>query len=157
MEAHSNDKNKLKEFLTDGRDVWLPYIQTAAAKLQDDDLFLWPMHVLPELQSWTSKQGKIVLIGDAAHAMPPTVGQRANMAFEDGLTLGLVLAPVSDKIKLGSALQFWEQLRENRIRQVLELIMQPAKMRGPVDSKNTISEYEALKGAATHDARIQAM
>lgn len=110
-----------------------------------------------ELESWTSQQGKIVLIGDAAHAMPPTAGQGANMAFEDGYTLGMGLASVSDKISLGSALQFWESSRKDRIRKVLDLTMQWAKTREPVSSKNTMSEYQAFKSADTHDARIEQM
>lgn len=52
------------------------------------------------------------------------------MAFEDGYTLGMVLSSVSDKFPLKQALHIWEHLREERIRQMLELTVQGAKMRG---------------------------
>lgn len=42
----SNDKSKLRDYLMNGQDVWLPYIQSAIANLQDEDLFLWPMYVI---------------------------------------------------------------------------------------------------------------
>ena len=38
----------------------------------------------------------MVLIGDAAHAFPPTGGQGAGMAVEDADGLGLVLGTVRD-------------------------------------------------------------
>lgn len=43
-----------------------------------------------EQQRWYS--GRVVLIGDAAHASSPMMGQGGNMALEDALVLGEVLA-----------------------------------------------------------------
>lgn len=152
-----NNKDKLRDFLMEGRNVWLPQIQLAITNLEDDNLFLWPMYVLPELESWTSPKSRIVLVGDAAHAMPPTAGQGANMAFEDGYTLGLTLALVGEKVSLDAALVFWQNIRKDRIKEVLDLTMQWAKMREPMNGENTLSEYEAFKSASTHDARVEQM
>lgn len=82
----------------------MPHIQEAMASIDDEVLFLWAMYVLPGLDSWTSPKGQIELVGDAAHTLPPTAGQGANMAFKDGQTLGLILASVGKKITLGAAL-----------------------------------------------------
>ena len=38
----------------------------------------WRIIELPHLDSWTSKSGKVLLVGDAAHAMGPHVGQVSN-------------------------------------------------------------------------------
>lgn len=43
----------------------------------------------PSLPSW--HRGRMVLVGDAAHAASPSSGQGASMAIEDAVTLGLVL------------------------------------------------------------------
>ncbi|MEV5339888.1 FAD-dependent monooxygenase [Streptomyces sp. NPDC052676] len=40
-------------------------------------------------------RGRVALLGDAAHAMPPTLGQGGNQAIEDAIVLALSLAPGS--------------------------------------------------------------
>jgi FAD-dependent urate hydroxylase len=59
------------------------------AALQDDE----QLHVGPiewvELEAWY--QGRVVLIGDAAHAGPPHMGEGGCMAMEDALVLAEVL------------------------------------------------------------------
>ena len=41
---------------------------------------------------WVSKGGRAVLLGDAAHAMAPFLGQGANQAIQDGYCLASCLA-----------------------------------------------------------------
>lgn len=47
----------------------------------------WVHHDLCELDRHCWGEGPVVLIGDAAHAMTPNLGQGAAMAIEDGFTL----------------------------------------------------------------------
>jgi salicylate hydroxylase len=61
---------------------------------------------MPVLTSWT--KGRIVILGDAAHAVTPALGQGANLAFEDGLELALQL---SSAPTLSCALEAYEQCR----------------------------------------------
>lgn len=42
--------------------------------VKEEDCFLWKIAYLPKLEDWVSKSGKVVLIGDAAHAMVPHLG-----------------------------------------------------------------------------------
>lgn len=43
--------------------------------LAGDECFIWKLSDIPELETWRSKSGKIVLTGDAAHAMIPFAAQ----------------------------------------------------------------------------------
>ena len=53
---------------------------------QTNDLGLWQLRDIDPLATWT--KGKVILIGDAAHAMLPTQGQGASQALEDAEALG---------------------------------------------------------------------
>jgi 2-polyprenyl-6-methoxyphenol hydroxylase-like FAD-dependent oxidoreductase len=60
-----------------------------------------------------------VVIGDAAHAMLPTMGQGANTSLEDGLCVGrLVAGPVLAGVPLGSALTTFDRARRPRCRRI---------------------------------------
>lgn len=80
-----------------------------------EGLLLWPYYRMPKLERWSSILGHIIIIGDAAHAIPPSSGQGVNQAFEDAHTLALLLGSLSRKTELKEALDFWYHLRQTRI------------------------------------------
>jgi len=52
----------------------------------------WRMWVLcdrPPIKEWS--RGRMTLLGDAAHAMLPHLGQGANQSIEDGIALATIL------------------------------------------------------------------
>ena len=56
--------------------------------------------------------GRVVVVGDAAHAMLPTMGQGAATALEDGVCVGrLIAAPVSAGGDLAAALATFDGVR----------------------------------------------
>ncbi|WP_420732828.1 FAD-dependent monooxygenase [Brevibacterium luteolum] len=68
-------------------------------------------------------RGRIVLLGDAAHAMTPNLGQGGNQALEDAATLTRLLAPLTaadahDTGRLIVALDRYDALRRPRTQQV---------------------------------------
>ena len=62
-------------------------------------------------------RGRVVLVGDAAHATAPTLGSAGGMAVEDAVVLAEELAGATD---LDSALTSYAKRREDRTRLVVE-------------------------------------
>lgn len=68
------------------------------------------------VEEWS--KGRVVLIGDAAHAMCPVLGQGANMGLEDAAELSYALAPMLRDTKIGreqlcqSLRAFWTARKE---------------------------------------------
>jgi salicylate hydroxylase len=54
-----------------------------------ESCYWWGLYDRRPLASWTN--GRLVLLGDAAHAMLPHLGQGANQAIEDGIALAVFL------------------------------------------------------------------
>lgn len=82
--------------------------------LAPDDLVVTALRDLPSLDSWT--RDRVVLTGDAAHAMLPFAGQGAAQAIEDGLALADALAAHSDHDRALAAYERRRKPRGDRIR-----------------------------------------
>lgn len=81
----------------------------------------YPIFDMPQLPVWSS--GRVVLLGDAAHAIGPHAGQGASMAIEDAVVLSSCLA---DTLDYGAAFARYETLRRPRIARVVKLTRQNA-------------------------------
>ena len=68
------------------------------------------LHPLPRRYTHLAEAGGAVLVGDAAHAMTPDLGQGAGLALEDGVTLGVCLTRDS----IADGLREYERLRRTR-------------------------------------------
>lgn len=75
----------------------------------------WPIHETAGRGPWT-KDGRVALIGDAAHAMTPFAAQGAAMAIEDAYVLAKTVGRHRDD--LDRALKAYEALRRPRIASV---------------------------------------
>ncbi|PVH98846.1 FAD binding domain-containing protein [Periconia macrospinosa] len=60
-----------------------------------DSIGLWQLRDIDPLDTWT--RGRVILIGDAAHAMLPTQGQGASQAVEDAEALGAFFNEINDR------------------------------------------------------------
>lgn len=74
----------------------------------------WPLMVSDPRVPWV--QGRIALIGDAAHAMAPSAAQGAAQAIEDSVTLADALA--RDGQDSERALSAWQRSRQPRVSRV---------------------------------------
>ena len=50
---------------------WNPMVQSALDAIPLDLITIWAFHSVPQLKSWKSEVGNVVILGDAAHAIPP--------------------------------------------------------------------------------------
>jgi salicylate hydroxylase len=73
----------------------------------------WTLYTLPPLPAWV--QGRVVLLGDAAHPMLPYLAQGGALALEDAVVLADCLASATDP---AAALARFEALRAARARRV---------------------------------------
>jgi 2-polyprenyl-6-methoxyphenol hydroxylase-like FAD-dependent oxidoreductase len=68
------------------------------------------------VEDWA--RGKAVLLGDAAHAMTPNIGQGAGMAMEDAAVLADELSKASS---LEAALQDYQRRRKPRVQTIVRV------------------------------------
>ncbi|EXJ86098.1 hypothetical protein A1O1_06467 [Capronia coronata CBS 617.96] len=117
-----NDKPALYQHLQSlhEHEKWPEVVHVASRDVELSSLSLWPFFDLPDLSSWTSPSGRVIVIGDAAHAMPPTGGQGAAMAFEDAFTLADTLALIDSKEAAvpTDILNQWQDVRQARVRKI---------------------------------------
>ncbi|KAH1956882.1 hypothetical protein KXW61_009251 [Aspergillus fumigatus] len=119
-ELLNNNKEWCMDFLRQGSDDFPEIVQRAVSNITPEKIFLWPLFIVPKLGTWTSRHGRVVIVGDAAHAIPPAAGQGVNQAFEDVFTYSLMLGR-SDKDALARSLKVWQTRRQERIDKVLAL------------------------------------
>lgn len=88
---------------------WAAPVTDVLAAISDDDLGFFPhfRHKVPA--AWGT--GRITVIGDAAHSMPPTRAQGANQALEDAWAMAAALRETSD---VPAALRAFEGTRSPR-------------------------------------------
>jgi len=77
----------------------------------EGDMSFWALAELPRLPRWS--RGRVILLGDAAHAPLPHQGQGAGLAIEDAYALGALLAKGGLQ-DYGSAFEAFETLRKRR-------------------------------------------
>ena len=120
-EALAADKEELLRMMRKDADVWPDIVKSGLENAVVKDMFVWPFYFIPKLSNWASSGSRVAIVGDAAHAIPPTAGQGVNQAFEDVYMLANLLSKLSPEIPLSNALKFWQTYRQGRVEKVLEL------------------------------------
>lgn len=84
--------------------------------------YIWPFLKMPKLDRWYSEAGKVIIVGDAAHALPPSSAQGVNQALEDAYTLALILCKVGNAAdaELAQVLKQWQSRRQKRIDEIFD-------------------------------------
>jgi salicylate hydroxylase len=92
---------------------WHPAVSEMVGAVREGSR--WALHDHAPLERWSA--GRVVLIGDAAHAMLPHQGQGANQTVEDAVLLADLLTEARPG-SLSAALQRYEALRQPRTRRI---------------------------------------
>jgi salicylate hydroxylase len=116
---------------------WDPTVAAVLAQVQT--CFRWGLYDREPLPRWS--QGRLTLLGDAAHPMLPHAGQGANQAIEDGVALAAILAQ-ADRAACPEALRIYEAVRRERTAGVQAL------------SRANRTRYEAASDLDARDQRL---
>ncbi|KAJ7272312.1 FAD/NAD(P)-binding domain-containing protein [Mycena rebaudengoi] len=107
---------------------FIPKFQSCI-ELVPDTLNIWDMHAVPKLTTWT--KGRVLFLGDAAHATFPTLGQGAAMAVEEAAKIGCLLPSGTTRERVPSRLEarqiLCKERREFVGQESAEQIVIPAK------------------------------
>jgi 2-polyprenyl-6-methoxyphenol hydroxylase-like FAD-dependent oxidoreductase len=80
-----------------------------------DLLIVGPMEDIPKVPTWS--KGRMVLIGDAAHATSPSSGQGASLAIESAVQLARCLRDLPHQ----QAFAAYEQMRRERVERIIAM------------------------------------
>jgi 2-polyprenyl-6-methoxyphenol hydroxylase-like FAD-dependent oxidoreductase len=149
-EALLKDKSKLIEMHQRDMGDWSDFTRSGQEQISSPDahsITTWPFHTVPKLKNWSSDGGKVILIGDAAHAIPPTTGQGANQAFEDAHSLAILLSSLTSEITLSKGLKLWQSYRQAKVDKLLELTEQMNNLRLPEAEKKLLPKEKIWQGS----------
>ncbi|WP_226007979.1 FAD-dependent oxidoreductase [Natrinema salinisoli] len=110
LRLHKNDHNEVSEII----------------RSTDGEIGKWPVYDLPSLPTWN--RGTVCLIGDAAHATSPHVGQGASLAMEDAIVLAKCLRDVEG---VPDAFETFESLRRDRVEGIVEMSRETGNQKAP--------------------------
>ncbi|NMO89296.1 FAD-dependent monooxygenase [Actinomycetospora sp. TBRC 11914] len=141
---------------------WHPAVREMLAAVEQSPR--WPLLSQPPLTRWA--RGRIVLIGDACHAMLPHHGQGANQSIEDAVVLADLLAATDPD----TALAAYPRRRRARTRAVARsawetgtllhlpdddvagLSERDARFTGYLDANAWVHQYAASDATTTKEA-----
>ncbi|KAJ5531849.1 hypothetical protein N7527_005242 [Penicillium freii] len=101
------------------------------------DIRSWPLMKNDPLRKWS--KGKVLLIGDAAHAMLPFGGQGANQALEDGGALGYLFRGVDNAAEIPTRLALFETVRRKRASRIQ--ILSTVRIGKEIEVEKLLQEY----------------
>lgn len=141
--AMLRDKQAVIEMLQRDPIAWTPLVQSVQAQASTPEahfLNVWPFYTVPKMSRWHSSTGRVVILGDAAHAIPPSAGQGANQGFEDSYSFGILMATLNDKVSWSDALTAWEAYRMERMDEVLRLTNRLLTIRMTKEERASVPE-----------------
>ncbi|OQE26063.1 hypothetical protein PENFLA_c007G00760 [Penicillium flavigenum] len=134
-EELNNLKTSFINLLGEADSPWVNMLRDVVSKT--DVMKFYPIFKIPTSRPWS--KGRCLIIGDAAHAMPPHASQGVSMALEDVFLFSSLLTHHSRELntshspRLGDLLQAYESKRKARTEQMLKT----AERNGDIRKKKT--------------------
>ncbi|TIC92552.1 6-hydroxynicotinate 3-monooxygenase [Colletotrichum higginsianum] len=111
MDAAGNDISESEGFASKVMAEFPETIQSICREAKD--VGQWQLFTRAPLERLA--RGRVVLIGDAAHPMPPLRAQGASMAIEDAAALGVLLSQVESADEVPARMDMFNKLRWCRV------------------------------------------
>ncbi|EXJ57166.1 salicylate hydroxylase [Cladophialophora yegresii CBS 114405] len=105
----------------------------------------WPLVSGSALPRWVAPSNKLLIMGDAAHAMVPYMSEGAAMAVEDAAALAEAIQQVDTAKQLPEALRVWETVRIKRTSQMQEASLINGKLWHFADGPVQRARDEAMR------------
>ncbi|KAI9170555.1 FAD binding domain-containing protein [Paramyrothecium foliicola] len=124
-----------------------------------DHTLKWSLVGNNTLDSWISTSSRLLVIGDASHAMVPYMSQGAAMAVEDGAALAVALNSIRGVAEIQSALELFQSERKKRTGMMQEASMVNAMIwhfpDGPVQRARDAAMRSEVEGRNIHNSPNQ--
>ncbi|OHW92982.1 FAD binding domain-containing protein [Colletotrichum incanum] len=106
-----------------------PALLQLIKKVHPDEVNVWQLLDMEAMPTWVN--GKLALLGDAAHPFTPHQGQGAGQAMEDAAALAVVLPKGTSPDDVTERLHLYEKIRMERAHTIQEFSRQAGKDRIP--------------------------
>ena len=131
------------------RERWSDFDESLRTILSNvESCVKWRIATAPRLPSWTAHDGRVLLLGDAAHAFPPWAGQGACMAFEDAGCLGTLINHARSLEDMNEVGKIYEKLRRPRVEKLHDIVLANVAMFSLPDGEQQRARDEGLRAAA---------
>jgi FAD-dependent urate hydroxylase len=125
---------------------WPPQVPAVLRRLEGREPIYLEISDLPHLDRWSA--GRVTLLGDAAHATTPTVGQGACQALEDVAVLVRCLE--SEPADVVGALGHYESERKRRAEEIVALSRRGVERLHAKDESVYGETYRAIHASSAH-------
>ncbi|KAF5012591.1 hypothetical protein FDECE_1358 [Fusarium decemcellulare] len=109
---HRGSKQNLLDVYAD----FCPNVQALLNMVNESSLKLWTLLDMNRVSTWVN--GKVALLGDAAHPFLPYQGQGGGVAIEDAVTLCALLPRGTSIDEIEDRLKLYEQIRDDRAHRI---------------------------------------
>ncbi|KAL4790685.1 hypothetical protein BDV19DRAFT_401896 [Aspergillus venezuelensis] len=140
-----------KEALLDVYKDFSPQVLKLLSKADPATLKVWPLLDADDLPTWI--EGRLALLGDAAHPFLPYRASGGAMAIEDAVSLGVMLPKGVAKADIPERLKLYETARQTRAMTIQNLTRKSSHGPLPPAEEKAMTEY--IYGHDEHDHSTQ--